>query len=82
MSAYPERLTLAQRRMLEDIAETGLPERGAGWTSHSQRRLDSLVSRGLVGYEGEGRWGLCKRWVPSDDSPVPSDRRSGGANDA
>jgi hypothetical protein len=50
------RLTLAQRDMLNEIVRTGMPEGGRGWTSHSQRRLDSLVRRGLAHYAGDGRW--------------------------
>ena len=59
-------LTSAQRDMLDDIARTGEPEGGRGWTPHSQRRLDSLVRRGLVKYEGDGRWELAEEHVPED----------------
>ena len=56
----------AFNRSLDDIARTGEPEGGRGWTPHSQRRLDSLVRRGLVKYEGDRRWELAEEHVPED----------------
>jgi hypothetical protein len=52
------KLTVAQLEMLANIGETGMPERGESWASHSQRRLDSLVGRGLVSFAGAGWWRL------------------------
>lgn len=60
------RLTATQRQMLEDIETTGKADGGRGWTSHSQRCLDSLVRRSLVAYGGNGRWKLTDQAAKSE----------------